>query len=122
LSQEDGVGVNGALLRIEGRDYASYFCLDRTLLYAVRRATVATPQKPPPFAEARLTYVLRTAGNVGGPIGRFHLTLDKGAAENLVSFCGAGVRKLDETRVEMSATDFTPKHDLIVLILMPQGR
>ena len=45
------------------------------------------------------------------------LTIDKGAPENLVSFCGSGVRKIGPTTFEMSATDFFPERDINVLIL-----
>ena len=115
------VGMKGAPVKIEGRDYKSYFCLDDTLLDDVKRATAATQEKAPPFAEERMTHVLRAAGNVAGSIGRFHLIVDKGAANNLLSFCGEGVRKLDATRFEMSANDFTPKDDLHILILTPMS-
>jgi hypothetical protein len=43
--------------------------------------------------------------------------VDKGAADNLVSFCGDDVRKLGETRFEMKKSDYTPDGNLSILIL-----
>ena len=42
-------------------------------------------------------YILTTANNWRGPIGKFRLTIDKGAPDNLVSFCGENVRKTGPT-------------------------
>jgi hypothetical protein len=71
----------------------------------------------PPYAEQRINYVLRTGANWSGPIGQFHLVVDKGDPGNLVSFCGQGVRKTSDTKFEMTKTNFSPEGDLAVLIL-----
>jgi hypothetical protein len=70
--------------------------------------------------EARLVrYILTTANNWRGPIGRFRLTIDKGAPENLVSLCADGIRKTGPTTFEWTATDFRPTRELTVLFLRP---
>jgi len=102
------------------RDYAARYCIDRDFLAAVKKAT-PPPDKSgvavPPFFERRIAYVLTTGANWAGPIGDFHLTIDKGAPDSLVSFCADGVKKTGETRFEATAKNFTPTRDLNVLIL-----
>jgi hypothetical protein len=103
------------------RDYPAKYCIDQNFEGAVHRATAAKKADYPPFTEERINYVLKTGANWAGPIGAFHLTIDKGAADNLVSFCGDGVVKVDATKFELRKTDFTPKDDLHILILVPLG-
>ena len=88
-------------------------CLDRDFMAAVARGKG-------PFTEHTISYVLRTGANWSGPIGDFTLTVDKGAAENLVSFCGSNVRKIGPTTFQVKLKDFTPDGDFDVLILKPQ--
>lgn len=96
------------------------FCVEPSLLAILRRAGKdADPPGVPPFSDARIEYVLKTGANWNGPIGDFTLTVDKGAPENLVSFCGRDVKKIAPTRFEMKAKDFYPDRDLGVLILKP---
>ena len=98
--------------KVGDRDYNALYCMDKAFLDAARQGLGH-------FTEGRINYVLKTGANWAGPIGRFHLTIDKGAPGNLVSFCGEGVKKIDATRFELSASDFTPKEDLHILILKP---
>ena len=42
---------------------------------------------------------------------------DKGAADNLISFCGEGVKKIAPTQFEMQKRDYTPDGNFSVLIL-----
>ena len=72
------------------------------------------------YWESRIGYILTTGANWSGPIGDFHLTIDKGAPENLVSFCGEGVVKTGPTRFEIRAKDFVPERDLAILFLLPR--
>lgn len=66
-----------------------------------------------------IAYVLRTANSWAGPIGHFKLTIDKGAAENIVSLCAEGLEKTSPTTFVMEKTDFTPDRDLEILIVGP---
>lgn len=66
-----------------------------------------------------IDYVLRTANSWAGPIGTFRLTVDKGAAENIVSLCADGLKKTGPTTFVMEKTDYTPKDDLRILIVKP---
>lgn len=69
------------------------------------------------LSETWIDYVLTTGANWAEPIGEFRLVVDKGSSRNLVSFCGEGVRKIGSTRFEIRRRDYTPTHDLSVLIL-----
>lgn len=101
--------------------YRQKYCTDDAFIRAVER-TLPNPAEPygAPFTESWLTYVWSTGGNWSGPIGEFHLTIDKGRPENLVSFCWDGeVTKTSPTTFEMTAHDWYPPwgRELEVLIL-----
>ena len=69
--------------------------------------------------ETWISYILTTGQNWYGSIGTFHLTVDKGATDNLVSFCGDGVKKTGPTTFELTYQDFWPERELNILILQP---
>jgi hypothetical protein len=69
-----------------------------------------------------IKYILTTGGNWAGNIGDFRLTVDKGAPDNLVSFCGEGINKTGPTTFEMRKRDFHPTRDLDILIFVPLPR
>ncbi len=66
-----------------------------------------------------ISYVLRTANSWAGPIGKFRLTLDKGAPENVISLCASGVKKTGPTTFVVEYTDYVPERDLEILIVQP---
>lgn len=66
-----------------------------------------------------IAYVLRTANSWAGPIGRFRLTLDKGAPDNVISLCADGLEKTGPTTFVMEKTTYSPEADLHVLIASP---
>lgn len=98
------------------------YCVDDDLARTVSKAIDAAPddQKYSVYFENWIHYVLMTGNNWSGPIGKFTLTVDKGAPENLISFCGEGVKKTGPTTFEMTATDFYPRDDLHVMLLKKQ--
>jgi hypothetical protein len=105
-------------------EYKKKYCTDDSFVKAVEK-TLPDPSERygAPYTESWLSYVWSTGANWSGPIGHFHLTIDKGAADNLVSFCWDGeVKKTSPTTFEMDATDFLPPwdHELEVLILVKQ--
>jgi hypothetical protein len=104
-------------------EYKRKYCLDTDFLATIERLRKAAKSEfGPPYSEERIDYILRTGANWSGPIGQFHLTVDKGDASSLVSFCGAGVKKTGDTKFEMSKTNFTPDGDLAVLILKKMSK
>lgn len=103
------------------RQYQQQYCIDEAFTRAIERRMRQNKSEYPPFTESRISYVLKTAGNWAGTVGRFTLTVDKGAPENLVSFCGSNVRKIGPTMFEMQVDGFYPERDLDILFLKPAG-
>ncbi|WP_026380402.1 DUF4424 family protein [Afifella pfennigii] len=64
-----------------------------------------------------LKYILTTANNWRGAIGRFHLTIDKGSTDALVSLCRDGIEKTGPTTFEWTGQDYQPERDLTVLFV-----
>ncbi|MBM9613712.1 DUF4424 family protein [Desulfobulbus rhabdoformis] len=66
-----------------------------------------------------LDYILTTANTWHGPIGTFHLTIDKGSPDNILSLCLNGIKKTGPTRFELTRTHFRPQRDLHLLFVAP---
>ena len=100
---------------------AKDYCLNDGTL-ATARAKLAAKKKHPDQAEeltAYLTdYVLKSANNWNGPIGRFHLTLDKVKPDNILSLCWDGnLVHITPTEAETTLRNFAPAQDLHMLVL-----
>ncbi|MEO5806984.1 DUF4424 domain-containing protein [Devosia sp.] len=101
-------------------EYQKKYCVDDTLVKALKKvATTADGYTNYPYVESWISYIWSTGANWGGPIGKFTLTVDKGKADSLVSFCGEGVKKIDPTTFQMTATDWYPPYgqELEILLL-----
>ena len=57
----------------------------RDLLRTLKRAQRTSPRDSAPFSLQHIEYILETGANWAGPIGDFHLVVDKGNARNLVT-------------------------------------
>jgi hypothetical protein len=105
-------------------EYKDKYCFSYEFLAAVERAHKAANSKfGAPFSEQRIEYARKTWVNgLGSPIKDFRLTVDKGAADNLVSFCGEEAKKISETQLELTKVDYTPDGSLTILFLsrLPQ--
>ncbi|AWN38039.1 DUF4424 family protein [Methylobacterium radiodurans] len=97
------------------RDYRARYCLDDAGLVGVRR--LAAGREGGLTRAVEVPYIVTTAKNWAGRIGRFTLTVDKGRPDALVSFCRAGVRKTGPTTFVWEARDYLPDQDLRVLIV-----
>lgn len=95
------------------------YCVDQSFLAALARKKPAAEGTMSGYTEKRIGYVLKTGANWAKPIGEFRLVVDKGAPDNLVSFCATGVAKIAPTRFEVRKTNYTPTGDLEILILEP---
>jgi hypothetical protein len=105
--------------------YKTKYCTDDSFVDAVRK-TLPDPNEPygAPYTESWISYIWSTGGNWSGPIKKFHLTVDKGLPENLVSFCWEGkVTKTSPTTFEMEAEDWYPPYgkELEILVLNKQN-
>lgn len=114
---EEGVGKG---TRFE--EYRKRYCIEDSIVRRAQKAEKDMLAGRPSLAESWISYILTTGANWGGPIGDFTLTIDKGAPENLVSFCAEGVRKTGPTTFEVKAKDFTPENDIDILLLTPTAQ
>ncbi len=97
------------------RDYETRYCIDEGTSRAIAKRLGADG-----YGTAyNLAYVLRTANSWAGPIGQFRLTLDKGAAQNVISLCASGVTKTGPTTFVIEKQNYTPDRDLEILIVAP---
>lgn len=92
----------------------AHYCVEPSLTATLRKAQA----RGAVYSEEWLDYILVTGGNWKKPIGRFRLVVDKERAEDLVSFCAQGLRKIGPTRFEMTRTNWRPAKDLSILFLV----
>ena len=111
------IGQPGAASDPYTRPTIDKYCVDKSFLAAAERAAKKAVDNGGYLAEQRVGYILTTGANWAGPIGEFRLVVDKGAPDNLVSFCAEGVTKIGPTLFEVRKTDFVPTQNLDVLIL-----
>ena len=100
-------------LQIDRSKGLNRFCINQDFLNGMARSSNSV------WEQHFIEYILVTGANWLGPIRNFRLVVDKGARENLVSFCGRGVRKINATQFELRASDFTPSSNVSVLFLTP---
>ena len=74
------------------------------------------------YGATELDYILTTARNWRGPIGRFHLTIDKGDPKGILSLCWNGLKKTGPTVFESTLTDFVPDRDIKLVIFSANKR
>lgn len=103
-----------------GREWRERYCLDEAFMAGVERLQArARTGEIVNVDEQWVSYILTTGGNWRSPIGDFRLVVDKGRPDNLVSFCGSGVRQIGPTQFEIRRRNWRPTRDLHVLILRP---
>ena len=96
------------------------FCIDVSTRSAIVTRLAALKKKP--GGEAMLNqyttdFVIKTANNWKGPIGKFHLTIDK-LKPTILSLCsGADLKKTGPTTFEATRMGFAPKQDIQILVL-----
>lgn len=96
------------------------YCIDDAFLAGVDRMRARLRSgELVNVGEEWLGYILTTAGNWRSPIGDFRVVIDKGRPQNLVSFCGSGVRQISPTQFEIRRRNWRPDRDLDILILRP---
>lgn len=118
-------GSAGLVLMWDGKpsdsyaDYQKRYCVDDDFLNAaIKLEKKQNPDAGAYYFEQWLSYILTTGNNWYGPIGDFHLTVDKLNEDSIVSFCGEGVKKTGPTTFEMRAKDYYPSNDLNILLVV----
>jgi len=104
---------------LEDEWYLDRYCIDESFAAAAQRMIEASDPEFGIADEQRIRYLLTPAQNWASPIGTFHLTVDKGSENALVSFCGTGVTKTGPTVFELTYTDYWPEQELDILIIDP---
>jgi len=99
--------------------YRKMFCIDEPTRKGIetRMRQQGKRNQSTILVASVIEYVLTTGKSWKGPIGTFKLTLDKGRADNIISFCMDGVRKTGPTTFVVEKRDFEPESDLNVLIV-----
>jgi hypothetical protein len=106
--------------RLRDDPFFKKFCVDQPTLAGISSRLKALQKEKGDGAvllASWLDYVLTTGKNWKGSIGAFKLTLDKGRADSIISFCMDGVRKTGATTFVVEKRDFEPERDLNVLIV-----
>jgi len=101
-------------------EYIQRYCVDDAFLrgFDRKRYLPSGEENPAVYPmEQWIGYALKPGANWKGPIGRFHLTIDKGEPERLVSLCMDGLSKVSPTRFEVTKTDYEPDRDLDLLFV-----
>jgi hypothetical protein len=111
-----GLRQNKAL-ESEVQRYKANYCILDDFLKSIDKLAGAEEANKAKILERRISYVMKTGANWAGPIKNFHLIVDKGQADRIVSFCGDGVKKISATAFELRANDFTPTRDLNIIIV-----
>lgn len=102
--------------------YTKNFCIDAGTRASLKTKIAAIAKKHTDAGDYMQQYttafVLKTANNWKGPIGRFHLTLDKLKPDNVLSLCWDGdLKKTGATTFEATRENFAPSRDVKLLVL-----
>jgi hypothetical protein len=108
---------------VEDQQMLNKYCIDERFRAAVDKIKRVVGPMHQGYFEKRIDYVLSSGANWKEPIGDFHLVVDKGQADSLVSFCMDGIESISPTQFEVRKTNFRPSSDLSILILerAPEG-
>ena len=110
-----------ALLRYAGEEH-------HRVLASYSEDAVRSWSHPQPVEPSNPNTSLAAVGRPDGSLlvamndledGRFRLTLDKGAPENVLSLCAEGVEKTGPTTFVIEKRNYSPEADLNVLIAAP---
>jgi Domain of unknown function (DUF4424) len=100
---------------------AKDFCIDKPTASAIAakiNPLDASGENGKYLQAFRTEFVLKTANNWKGPIGKFHLTVDKLAPANVLTMCwGGDLKKTGATTFEAVRDDFAPARDIKILVL-----
>jgi hypothetical protein len=107
------------------KEYAANYCIDDAFVQGfsnkrrakIQKATAENTDEGLFYVEYWLDYVLKSGANWHGPIKDFRMVVDKGRADNLISLCADGVKKINATQFEVRKTNFEPKDDVEILIV-----
>lgn len=106
-----------------GDDYwKKKYCMDAGTVAKLKQMGIAAGKRHSDNGNALEAYstdfILKTANNWKGGIGKFHLTIDKLKPDNVLSLCWAGdLKKTGPTTFEFNAANFHPAQDLAFVVI-----
>lgn len=102
----------------DGRNAVKAYCMTDSAQAAVRAKLAAVAGETDVLTARTTDYVLKTANNWNGPIGRFQLTLNKIRPDNVLSLCWNGrITPLSATTFAAVQTKFAPTQDVHLLVV-----
>jgi uncharacterized protein DUF4424 len=108
---------NNKSLSAEVARYRKEYCISDAFLADLDKRAGSGQANTSMIEERRISYVLKTGANWAGPIQTFKLTVDPGASDRLVSFCGSRLKRSSPSGMEFTAENFKPDEDLKILIV-----
>jgi hypothetical protein len=108
---------NNKSLSAEVARYRKEYCISDAFLADLDKRAGSGQANTSMIGERRISYVLKTGANWAGPILAFKLTVDSGAGDRLVSFCGSRLKRSSPNGMEFTAENFKPDEDLKILIV-----
>lgn len=112
-------------IRKWANEYKAQYCIDDAFISGFRKKMAAKRKQGERdgtemgmfYVEHWLDYVLKSGANWRGPIKDFRMVIDKGNADNLISLCATGVKKISPTQFEIRKANFEPTKDVEILIV-----
>lgn len=95
----------------------SSYCIDNAFLGGVDAIAGADEANVARMRELRLRLSLRNSSEADLPATAFTLTVDKGKATRIVTFCSDNLKKVGPTTFKTTMTNFVPKPDFGILLL-----
>jgi hypothetical protein len=119
-SYEPVVGGSYIVASMDGKSNIEPFCGGPEGVTAIQQFKKRHPPKTadlPYLWEKHISYILTTANNWSGPIGKFRLSVVLESPENLLFTCLPGLQRVSPERYQLERTNFHPDKELEILIL-----
>jgi hypothetical protein len=111
-------GSYNSAIYFADHDQGDAYCVDPRTSAAIKGLQAWHDKKGDSSFALYTDYILKTAKTWNGPIGRFHMTLDKLKPEHLLAVCWIGeLKKTTPTTFEFTAEQFTPDRDVHMVVL-----
>lgn len=103
-------------LRPEVDRYMADYCVEGDFLRGIDKQS-GTDDNAAGLQERRIEIVLPAPSGRDGPVASFHLAIDKGKPDNLITTCMDNLKKTTATRFEVDATEFPLPRRVRVLVV-----
>ena len=95
--------------------YKKAYCIDDGFYAGLDKVASTGEANKTKIRERRITFDF--GAGAAAPIGEVHITLDKGRADRIISFCLDNIKRISPTAFEMRASNYVPTGELKVLLL-----